>query len=62
MGRIMAQSGWILENVYFPEQPNEELSRFIKEMCSVTFESKDKDDAIDSMSFLAAMIRKDFQL
>jgi hypothetical protein len=43
----------------FPANPNEELSRFINQMCGVTAESKDQDDAADSMSGLAMMIRRD---
>lgn len=62
LGRIYAQSGWILEFCFFPENPNEELSRFIDQMCSVTNETKDQDDAADAMAGLVAMIRRDFRL
>jgi PBSX family phage terminase large subunit len=62
MGRILAQSGWILQNCVFPEHPNEELSKFMKAMCSVTIESKDEDDACDAMALMAEMIRREFGL
>ena len=60
LGRILAQSGWILEFMCFPEQPNDELSVFIRQMCSVTSESKDEDDAGDAAAGMAAMIRRDY--
>jgi len=60
LGRILAQCGWILENVYFPEHPNEELWRFIVQMCSVTHETKKEDDAADSMAGLCMMVRRDY--
>lgn len=60
MGRILAQVGWILEFCYFPENPNEELSRFIIQMCSITHESKEDDDAADSICLLAEMVRKHY--
>jgi phage terminase large subunit-like protein len=62
MGRMLAQSGFILENFYWPENPNEELLRFMKEMCMVTPETKEEDDALDSISLMSAMIRKEFSL
>ena len=62
MGRILANSGWILENFYFPENPNEELSRFLNSMCSITTESKNNDDAADDASGLCARIRRDFHV
>jgi len=62
MGRILANSGWILENFYFPENPNEELSRFMNSMCSITTESKNNDDAADDASGLCARIRRDFHV
>ena len=62
LGRILAQSGWILEFCYFPEQPNDELNKFIRQMCSVTHESKNGDDAADAMAALAMMVRRDFHI
>lgn len=62
MGRILAQSGWILQFFHFPDAPNDELLKFMKQMCSVTIESKDNDDAADCASGLSAMIRRDFHL
>ena len=61
LGRILAQSGWILEFTVWPEHPNEELGRFMSQMCSVTSDTKDKDDAADCISGMAAMIRRDLQ-
>jgi len=60
LGRILAQSGWILEFVYFPEQPNDELHEFMLQMCGVTPDSKDDDDAADAMAGLAQMVRRDY--
>ncbi len=60
LGRILAQSGWILEFMYFPEHPNEELHRFMLQMASVTSESRDNDDAADAAAGMASMIRRDF--
>lgn len=59
LGRILAQSGWILEFTVWPQHPNEELGRFMEQMCSVTADSKDKDDAADCISGMCAMIRRD---
>ena len=59
LGRILAQSGWILEFMYWPEQPNDELDLFMKQMCQVTSESKDQDDAADCGAGISAMIRRD---
>lgn len=60
LGRILAQSGWILQFTVWPEQPNDELHLFINQMCGVTSESKDKDDAADAVAGLCAMVRRDF--
>ena len=60
LGRIVAQRGWILEFMYWPEQPNDELFSFMKQMCSVTSDSKDEDDAADCTASLSARIRRDF--
>ena len=60
LSRILAQCGWILENVHFPEHPNDELHQFITQMCSVTHETKKEDDAADSMAGMAMMTRRDF--
>ena len=61
LGRILAQSGWILEFTVWPEHPSEELNRFMNQMCSVTSDTKDKDDAADCMAGMSAMIRRDMQ-
>jgi predicted phage terminase large subunit-like protein len=59
-GRILAQSGFILEFFVFPENPNEELSKFIRQMTSVSVDTKDGDDAADSIAGLAAAIRRNY--
>ena len=59
-GRILAQSGFILEFFMFPENPNEELSKFIRQMTSVSVDTKDGDDAADSIAGLAAAIRRNY--
>jgi predicted phage terminase large subunit-like protein len=62
LGRILAQSGWILQNMVWPEHPNDELDKFIRQMCSVTHETKKEDDAADCTAGLAFMTRRDFHL
>lgn len=62
IGRILAQSGFILEFFIFPENPSPELSDFITQMCSVTPESKDNDDAADCTAGMAERIRRDYFL
>jgi predicted phage terminase large subunit-like protein len=62
MGRILAQSGYILEFFYWPENPNEELQRFLTQMCALTPDKKDNDDAADCASGMAERIRRDFKL
>lgn len=60
LGRILAQSGWIIEFIYWPENPNNELHKFMVQMCSVTHETKDEDDAADCTAGISAMIRRDY--
>lgn len=60
MGRILAQSGYVLEFFYFPSDPNTELSQFIREMTGLTPDMKDKDDAADCIAGMAARIRRDY--
>lgn len=60
LGRILAQCGWILENIYWPEHPTDELWRFMVQMCSVTHETKKGDDAADSTAGMAMMVRRDY--
>ena len=60
LGRIQAQYGWMRQFIYWPEQPNDELYKFMKQMCQVTPESKKDDDAIDSTAMASMMIRRDY--
>lgn len=60
LGRIMNQSGWIMQFSVWPKHPNDELHKFMLQMCSVTPESKEDDDAADAMAGLAFMARRDF--
>ena len=62
MGRILAQCGFILERFFFPEVPGEELSDFMNQLCSVTPESKEEDDAADCMAGISQAIRRDYYL
>jgi PBSX family phage terminase large subunit len=59
-GRILAQSGYIIEFFVFPQEPNEELSKFIRQVCSLNIDSKTGDDAPDSLAGLAACIRRNY--
>jgi PBSX family phage terminase large subunit len=61
-GRILAQSGYILDFFLFPERPNEETAAFIRQMTSVNIQSKDKDDAADSIAGMAESIRRNYFL
>lgn len=60
IGRILAQSGYILENFYFPAQHNDEMSKFIIELCSFLKTGSKHDDAPDCLSGLAFRVRRDF--
>lgn len=60
MGRILAESGYIMEFFYFPEQPNEELSKFMRELTGLTPDMKDKDDAADCTAGISARIKRDY--
>jgi len=61
IGRILAQSGYVLEFFHFPVQPHDELNRFMKQMSIVTPESKDQDDAADCVAGIAERIRRDYK-
>jgi PBSX family phage terminase large subunit len=62
MGRILAQSGFILEFFHWPDNPTQELKEFINQMIQVTPESKDNDDAADCTALMSAWIRQMFRL
>lgn len=59
-GRILAQSGYIIEFFVWPENPNETLAAFMRQMSAVTPETKDKDDAADATAGMAAIIRRNY--
>jgi len=60
LGRILAQSGFILEFFLFPEKPNEQLTKFMRQMSSVSADSKSNDDAADATAGIAAAIRRNY--
>jgi len=60
MGRIISQSGPILQRFVWPENPNNELSMFMNQMSDITPDSKDNDDAADCTAGLSARIRRDY--
>ncbi len=63
MGRILAQSGWILEHMFFSQQEiNAETSKFIAQLVDIAPDDNDNDDAPDCASGLAARLRRDFYL
>lgn len=59
-GRILAQSGYIIEFFVWPENPNETLAAFIRQMSAVTPETKDKDDAADATAGMAMILRRNY--
>jgi predicted phage terminase large subunit-like protein len=58
IGRILANSGLIKMYFYFPENPNDDLKRFIDQVVSILKTSDDLDDAPDSLSGLCAYLEK----
>jgi len=58
MGRILANSGLIKNNFYFPENPNDTLQKFIDQVTRLMKTSKDKDDAADSTVGLCQYLEK----
>jgi PBSX family phage terminase large subunit len=58
MGRILANAGLIKMFFYFPENPNPVLKKFIDQVVAILKDSKDKDDAPDSLAQLCAYLEK----
>ena len=58
MARILANSGLIKMYFYFPEKPNDTLQAFMNQMFSLLKDSKEKDDAPDSLAGLCAYLEK----
>jgi len=58
MGRILANSGLIKTYFYFPEKPNDTLQLFMNQVFSLLKDSKDKDDAPDSLAGMCAYLEK----
>jgi hypothetical protein len=58
MGRILANSGLIKHFFYFPENPNEDLKKFIVQLTSLLCTSVENDDAPDSLSGMCAYLEK----
>jgi predicted phage terminase large subunit-like protein len=62
MARILSNSGLVKQFFYFPEQPNPDLQKFMKQLSKMLKTSKDHDDAADSLTGLAAYLEHYFQL
>ncbi len=61
MGRILAQSGWVLEHILFPAKNiTDETSNFIAQLIDLAPYDKDNDDAPDCTCGLALRLRRDF--
>ncbi|MBE3084920.1 MAG: hypothetical protein IMZ64_01725 [Bacteroidetes bacterium] len=58
MGRIIANCGLVKYHFYFPKNPNEDLQRFMDQMCQLLKTDSKEDDAADSMCGLAAYLEK----
>jgi PBSX family phage terminase large subunit len=58
MARILANSGLIKTYFYFPEKPNDTLQAFMNQVFSLLKDSKDRDDAPDSLAGLCAYVEK----
>lgn len=58
MGRILANSGLVKAYFYFPENPNEALSKFMNQVTNILKDSKDNDDAPDALCGLCAYLEK----
>lgn len=64
MTRIMAQSGWIMQNLRFLKdyESNNEYSRFMHQLTKILRTGSKHDDAPDSLAGIAAYIRVMFRL
>lgn len=62
MARILANAGLVKLYFYFPENPNEDLQRFMAQMCKLLKTSKDNDDAADSVCGMSAYLEHYYQM
>lgn len=61
MLRILAESGFILQNFRFPKQsPSDEYDKFFLQICNLLKTGSKHDDAPDSLAGLSFMVRRDF--
>lgn len=58
MGRILANSGLIKLYFYFPENPKDDLQKFINQVTKLMKTSTKEDDAPDSLALLSAHLEK----
>lgn len=58
MSRILAQAGLIKHYFYFPVNPNPTLQAYMDQVMALLKDSKDKDDAPDSLAGLSAYLEK----
>jgi len=61
MLRILAESGYILQNFRFPKHsPSDEYDKFFLQVCNLLKTGSKHDDAPDSLAGMSFMIRRDF--
>ena len=61
MLRILAESGYIINNFYFPKvSPSAEYDRFYHQLTTLLKTGTKNDDAADSLAGLSRMIRREF--
>jgi predicted phage terminase large subunit-like protein len=61
MLRILAESGFILQNFRFPSNsPSNEYDRFFIQVCNLLKTGSKHDDAPDSLAGMSFMVRRDF--
>lgn len=58
IGRILANSGIVKLFFYFPENPNDDLRRFMNQMFAILKTDNEKDDAPDAITGLSAYLEK----
>jgi PBSX family phage terminase large subunit len=58
MMRVLANAGIVKTFFYFPEKPNDDLRRFMDQVCRLLKTSLKEDDAPDALTGLAAYLEK----
>jgi predicted phage terminase large subunit-like protein len=58
MARIIGYSGMIKYYFYFPENPNDDLQKFMTQVINILKDSKELDDAPDSLAGLCSHLEK----